>query len=69
MVIGKVDMRIPWFGWIALIMQQSSWGLPLIVSLIILLVIVEFVIPVLRENKKVANNKSKNKDTDIIKRL
>ena len=52
MVIGKVVMRIPWFGWIALVMQRSDWGLPVIITLIVILVIVEFVIPILRENKK-----------------
>lgn len=57
-VIGKVVMRIPWFGWVALIMQQSTWGLPLIVTLIILLVIVEFVIPILRNNKKLPQKSS-----------
>jgi signal peptidase I len=64
LVIGKVDMRIPWFGWIALIMQRSNWGLPLIITLIMILVIVEFVIPILRENKKV-NNKKKLKGSYI----
>jgi len=51
-VVGHVVMRIPWFGWIALIMQKSSWGLPVIVALIMLLIVVEFVIPILRESKK-----------------
>ena len=51
-VVGKVVMRIPWFGWIALIMQKSAWGLPVIIGLIVLLIVVEFVIPILRENKK-----------------
>ncbi len=49
---GRVVMRIPWFGWIALIMQQSSWGLPLVIALIILLVIIEFVVPILKEKRK-----------------
>ena len=52
LIEGKVILRIPWFGWIALIMQKSSWGLPVIIGLIILLIVVEFVIPILRENKK-----------------
>ena len=51
---GRVVMRIPWFGWIALIMQQIDWGLPLVVGLIILLVVVEFVIPILKEKRKPA---------------
>ena len=49
LVVGKVIMRIPYFGWITMIMQESSWGLPLVIALIMLLVIVEFVIPILRE--------------------
>jgi signal peptidase I len=51
-VVGKVVMRIPWFGWVALIMQKSVWGLPLIIALILLLVVIEFIIPVLRQKKK-----------------
>src|SRR5208337_2039337 len=27
-VVGKVIMRIPWFGWITLFMRDNSWGLP-----------------------------------------
>jgi len=52
LVIGKVVMRIPWFGWLSLVMQKSNWGLPVIVALIILLVVVEFVIPIIREQGK-----------------
>jgi hypothetical protein len=51
-VVGRVVMRIPWFGWVALIMQKSTLGLPLIIALIILLVVIEFIIPILREKKK-----------------
>jgi signal peptidase I len=56
-VVGRVVMRIPWFGWIALIMQQSSWGLPLIIGLIILLIVVEFIIPILRGKQEKTENK------------
>ena len=50
-VYGKVVMRIPWLGYIVLFMnpEYNPWGLPIVVALIILLVIVEFVVPVLRE--------------------
>jgi hypothetical protein len=51
LVIGKVVMRIPWFGWITLIMRDTSWGLPVVILIIILLVIVEFVIPAITEKK------------------
>ncbi len=48
-VIGKVIMRIPWFGWITLFMRSTALGLPVIISLILLLVVIEFVIPILRK--------------------
>lgn len=46
-VVGKVVMRIPWVGHVALFMRNSL-GLPIIIVLIIILVIVEFVIPLFR---------------------
>ena len=49
LIVGKVIMRIPYFGWVTMIMQESSWGLPIVIALIMLLVIVEFAIPILRE--------------------
>ena len=52
LIEGKVIMRIPWFGWITLIMKENNWGLPIVISLIILLIIVEFVIPIIKEKKK-----------------
>ena len=52
LVVGKVVMRIPWFGWITLFMRNNSWGLPLIIALILLLVIIEFVIPIIRGKKE-----------------
>ena len=58
LVMGKVVMRVPWFGWIALAMQQSQWGLPVIIGLILLLVVLEFVIPILREKKKPEQQKT-----------
>jgi signal peptidase I len=51
MVVGKVVMRIPWLGWITLFMRDNSWGLPVVIVLIMLLVIIGFVIPILREKK------------------
>jgi hypothetical protein len=56
--MGKVVMRVPWFGWIALAMQQSQWGLPVIIGLILLLVVLEFVIPILKEKKKPEQQKT-----------
>jgi signal peptidase I len=50
-VVGKVIMRIPWFGWITLSIRDTSWGLPVVIALIMLLVVIEFVVPILREKK------------------
>jgi signal peptidase I len=49
-VVGKVVMRIPWLGQIVLFMRNSL-GLPIVIALIIILVIVEFVAPVLKGKK------------------
>lgn len=59
MVIGKVVLRIPWFGWLSLVMQKSNWGIPVIVALIILLVVIEFVIPLIREQSKKSAQQNK----------
>jgi len=56
MVVGRVVMRIPWFGWIALFMRDYSWGLPLVVALILLLAVVEFIVPIFREKKPEQQN-------------
>ena len=56
MVVGKVVMRVPWVGWVAIEMQKiganNSSVIPIIVVLIVLLVIVEFVPPLLKTRKK-----------------
>jgi signal peptidase I len=49
-VIGKVILRIPWVGHIALIMHNSS-GLFIIIILIVILVILEFMIPAFSSKK------------------
>jgi signal peptidase I len=49
LVVGKVVMRIPWFGHITLFLRNNPWGLPLVIALIILLLLVEFIIPVIRK--------------------
>ena len=55
-VVGKVVMRIPWFGWITLFMRDNSWGLPVVIGLIMLLIVIEFIIPILREKKPEQQN-------------
>ena len=52
LVVGKVIMRIPWFGWITLFMRSNSLGLPIIIAIIFVLVILEFVIPIIRGGSK-----------------
>jgi signal peptidase I len=48
LVVGKVVMRIPWVGHIVLFMRNSV-GLPIIVALIIIIVVLEFVLPLLKK--------------------
>jgi len=50
LVVGKVVMRIPWLGHLVLFMRNSI-GLPIVIALIIILVIVEFIVPLLRGNE------------------
>ena len=50
LVVGKMVMRIPWLGHVVLFMRNSI-GLPVVIALIIILVIVEFIVPVLRGKK------------------
>jgi signal peptidase I len=58
LVEGRVVMRIPWFGWIALIMQNNSLGLPLVVTVILLLVVMEFLLHAFKK-KRIAQQKNK----------
>jgi type II secretory pathway component PulF len=46
-----VVMRIPWLGQLVLFMRDSV-GLPIVIALIIIIVIIEFVLPLLREQKQ-----------------
>ena len=52
LIEGKVILRIPWFGWITLFMRGNSWALPVVIGLIILLLIIEFIMPVIKEKRK-----------------
>lgn len=65
LVIGKVVMRIPYFGWITLFLRNNSWGLPVVIGLILLLVVVEFVIPIIRDKTtKPEETEKKNVDRE-----
>ncbi len=54
LVVGKVIFRIPWLGHIVLFMRTPA-GLISVVLLVVLLLIVEFVVPVLRGKKEPAS--------------
>jgi signal peptidase I len=51
LVLGKVIMRIPYFGHITLFLRNNSWGLPLIIALIVILLLIEFIVPFIRRSK------------------
>jgi signal peptidase I len=47
-VLGKVVMRIPLFGHITLFLKDNPWGLPVVIALIFILLIIEFIIPIIK---------------------
>ena len=51
-MVGKVIMRIPWVGHIILFMHNSV-GLPIILTLMAILLFIEFVLPLLRKKAPV----------------
>jgi len=59
---GKVIMRIPWIGLIAIKMQQlgvkGGYVIPVILIIIIALVILEFIVPLLRHKPQFARQKT-----------
>jgi signal peptidase I len=48
LVVGKVILRIPWVGHLALFMR-GSLGIPLVIVIIVVIVIFEFVFPIFRQ--------------------
>jgi signal peptidase I len=48
LLVGKVIMRIPWVGHLAL-MMRNFFGVYVIIALVILLIIVEFALPALKK--------------------
>ncbi|MDR1993890.1 MAG: hypothetical protein LBQ98_10460 [Nitrososphaerota archaeon] len=50
-VIGRVVMRIPWFGHITLFLRYNPWGLPLIIALILAVMVLEF-LPIRKKKTK-----------------
>lgn len=57
-VVGRVALRIPWVGNIVLFMRTPS-GLFLVAVLIALLLVIEFIIPVLRRKRPISTEPSK----------
>ncbi|MCL2358724.1 hypothetical protein [Candidatus Bathycorpusculum sp.] len=48
-VIGRVVMRIPWFGHITLFLRSNPWSLPVIIALILGIVVLEFILPIIKK--------------------
>lgn len=65
LVIGKVVMRIPYFGWVTLFLRNNPWGLPVIIGLIMLLVVLEFIIPIIKGKKGKPEQETKNKSGEV----
>jgi hypothetical protein len=63
-VVGKVICRIPWIGQITLFMDpnRNPWGRPIIIGLIILLIVIEFILPLAKQGKRIADEQ---KDTGV----
>jgi signal peptidase I len=62
LVVGKVIMRIPWIGHVVLFMRNSV-GLPIIIALMIILLIIEFIVPLLRRKKAPVTELEQQKET------
>ncbi len=45
-------MRIPYIGWVTLLMRNTFWALPIVIAIIFILVIAEFVLPSLKPKPK-----------------
>ena len=65
LVIGKVVMRIPYFGWVTLFLRNNPWGLPVVITIIFLIVVLEFAVPILRGKKENPEEETKNKSTEV----
>lgn len=53
LLVGKVFMRIPWVGHLSLFMREPS-AIYVVVAIIIILVVLEFVFPLLKKKPEVA---------------
>jgi len=64
-VIGKVILRIPWIGHLALIMRNTT-GVYLIIALIAILIVIELVIPVFTGKKPESEQKQNVNKTENV---
>jgi signal peptidase I len=65
LVVGRVIMRIPWVGHVALSMR-NSFGIFLIAILIIIIVILEFVIPAVTHKESEEERKEEETSTSSV---
>jgi signal peptidase I len=54
LVMGKVVMRIPYFGWITLFLKGNAWGIPLIVGVVLAVIALELIVPVVKSKRESA---------------
>jgi hypothetical protein len=66
LVVGKVIMRVPWVGHIVLFMHDYNRGVPLIIALIILLIVLEFILPIFRRKKPAPSDPNKPVQMDLL---
>jgi signal peptidase I len=62
LVVGKVVMHIPWVGHAVLFMRNSV-GLPIIIALMVILVVIEFILPLLKKKAPVAKPEQPERNT------
>jgi signal peptidase I len=65
LVVGKVIMRIPWIGHFVLFMREGI-GLPIVIGLIIFLIIAEFMIPIIKKNRKQKTMQNSKLDANLL---
>jgi signal peptidase I len=64
LLVGKVDFRIPWIGYVALFVQNPSGILVLVLIIVIIILIVEFAVP--KFTRKRAETKTKKSVEDAL---
>lgn len=62
-VLGRVVMRIPYVGWVTLLMRNTFWALPIVIGIIFILIIAEFVLPSLKSKPRKETATDEQKQT------